>query len=710
MTQKVTMRIERRRFLQQTGLAILTLGASQVTLPAFNPYVQTLAATTNRKLALLVGINQYSNYPQLNGCVNDVELQKELLIQRFNFEPQDILVITEKDATRENIETAFIEHLVKQAKATDIVVFHFSGYGSFVKITNNSKNQQPSLFPSLVPVDRSLLTKNGETINNLLTKTLVLLAQSLATDKVTLVLDTSYAIGTQSLQGNLKVRSLLPPTTQKESTSEVAFQEQIQLALPSAKRNIKPVLLHAAGENQLAVEQRWQNFSAGLFTYSLTQYLWETIPPSNLITCLSQTTAVIATIRGTQQQPQLVKPTTTSGLVYFAQPKQAIASIGYISSIQDNNIQVQLLGLSPLVLQHYGVNSCFTIPGLDSSTYLQLRSLNKLTAQTHWLGDNPSQTPEVGQLIQEYIRVLPKSLKLAVALDNSLERIERVDATSGLVNLNIALNVVNPGEQWADCLLGKNATDYSLFTPGGNLIYQTTGEVNEAVKSAVTRLNPYLEIVLAAKLARLTLNQSSSLLPVEANLTIFDQRQQKIWQKVSQSGNKSHNKITKNTPEFLPTIPVDSTLEYLLTNQGNNPVYFIFLSILPNNQAIAIYTPPVTETASVAINPGETKIIPNPDQSLTWKTSEPLGITEILVICSNAPFTRTTKSLTNQPQNLGNKETIQIIPKPLAVTQAILTDLHNASAVKPELIPTSADVYALAVTNWASFSFVINPS
>ena len=268
MTQKVTMGIERRRFLQQTGLAILTLGASQVTLPTFNRYVQTLAATNNRKLALLVGINQYPNYSQLNGCVNDVDLQKELLIQRFNFEPQDILVITEKDATRENIETAFIEHLVKQAKATDIVVFHFSGYGTFVKITNNSNNQQPSLFPSLVPVDRSLPTKNGETSNNLLTKTLVLLAQSLATDKVTLVLDTSYAIGTQSLQGNLKVRSLLPPTTQKESTSEVAFQEQIQLALPSAKRNIKPLLLHAAGENQLAVEQRWQNFSAGLFTYT----------------------------------------------------------------------------------------------------------------------------------------------------------------------------------------------------------------------------------------------------------------------------------------------------------------------------------------------------------------------------------------------------------------------------------------------------------
>jgi len=710
MTQKVTMGIERRRFLQQTGLAILTLGASQVTLPTFNRYVQTLAATTNRKLALLVGINQYPNYPQLNGCVNDVELQKELLIQRFNFEPQDILVITEKDATRENIETGFIEHLVKQAKATDVVLFHFSGYGSFVNISNNPNNQQKSLFPSLVPVDRSLPTKNDETSNNLLTKTLVLLAQSLATDKVTLVLDTSYAIPSQPLQGNLKVRSLFTNILQKESISEVAFQEQIQLALPSAQRNRQPVLLEAGGENQFTVEQRWQNFSAGLFTYTLTQYLWETIPPSNLVTCLSQTSALIATMRGNQQQPQLLKPTTTSGLVYFAQPKQAIASIGYISSLQDNNIQVQLLGLSPLVLQHYGVNSCFTIPGSKSSAYLQLRSLNKLSAETHWLGDNPSQTPAVGQLIQESIRVLPRNIKLAVALDSSLERIERVDATSGLANLNITLNVANPGEQWADCLLGKTSTGYSLFTPGGSLIPQTTGEVNEAIKSAVSRLTPHLQTILAAKLGRLTINQSSSLLPVEASLSIFDQRKQKIWQKISQSGNKSNNKITKSTPEFLPTIPVDSTLEYRLTNQGNNPIYFILLSILPNNQAIAIYSLPVTETASSVINPGETRIIPNPDQSLTWKTSEPLGVTEILMICSNTFFTHTIESLTSQQQTLGNKETMQIIPKPLGVTQAILTDLHNASAVKPELISTSPDVYTLAVTNWAGFSFVINPS
>ncbi|TVQ47715.1 MAG: DUF4384 domain-containing protein [Gloeocapsa sp. DLM2.Bin57] len=696
------MRIERRRFLQQTGLAILTLGTSQLTLPGFNRYVQTLAATTNRKLALLVGINQYPHYPQLNGCLTDVELQKELLIHRFNFQPQDIVTLTEKEATRENIETAFTEHLIKQAKATDIVVFHFSGYGSLASLPNQTN------LPSLVPVDSSFPNKKNSTSNHLLEKTLVLLAQSLPTDKVTLVLDTSYAIPSQLLLGNLKVRSLLPPGEQQENISEVAFAEQIRLGIPSTKKNLQPILLHAGAENQLAVEQRWQNFSAGLFTYNLTQDLWSKIPPTNLITSLAQATANIATVMGSQQQPQLSKPALTSDVVYYLKSQSAFSAHGYLSSIGEEP-QVNLLGLPATVLQNYGANSLFAIPELKPEQYLQLHSLNKFTSNASWLGDNPPKNLKVGQVVQEYLRVLPKDVKLAIALDNSLERIERVDATSALVNLDLVDGIVNPGEQWADCLLAKTSTGYGLLTQKGNLIPKTTGEVNEAIKSAVTRLTPNLAVILAAKLSRLTLNQASSRLPVEVSLTIFDQRNQMIWQKISQSGGKQDKITRKNPGQFLPSIPINKSIQYRLTNQGNNPIYFILLSILPDHQAIALYTPPLNQkTLPSVVNPGETRVIPNPNNSFTWKTSEPLGITETLVICSDSPFKNTLETLGNQQQTLGNKETIVLLLKPLGVIQAILTDLDNASQAKSKLIPNSADNYTLAVTHWASLSFVIN--
>lgn len=42
-------------------------------------YGKVLAQSTPRKLALVVGINQYQSQP-LDGCINDVELQRHLLI------------------------------------------------------------------------------------------------------------------------------------------------------------------------------------------------------------------------------------------------------------------------------------------------------------------------------------------------------------------------------------------------------------------------------------------------------------------------------------------------------------------------------------------------------------------------------------------------------------------------------------------------------
>ena len=134
------MGLDRRTFLQQAGLAFLTWGAAEAgfTLAGKNSLAASLkyqqAQSGSRKLALLIGINRYPYQDNLDGCLMDVELQKELLIHRFGFNPSDILTLCDRQATRENIETAFIEHLTKQAKADDVVVFHLSGYGGQIKM------------------------------------------------------------------------------------------------------------------------------------------------------------------------------------------------------------------------------------------------------------------------------------------------------------------------------------------------------------------------------------------------------------------------------------------------------------------------------------------------------------------------------------------------------------------------------------------------
>ena len=130
------LHIKRRQFLQFASSTLATLGLSQFNIiQKSHRYARVLAQETNRKLALLVGINNYPFGNTLAGCLTDVDLQKHLLVHRFGFNESDILTLTDntpEKPTRQNILMAFEEHLIKQAKPGDVVVFHFSGHGSQV--------------------------------------------------------------------------------------------------------------------------------------------------------------------------------------------------------------------------------------------------------------------------------------------------------------------------------------------------------------------------------------------------------------------------------------------------------------------------------------------------------------------------------------------------------------------------------------------------
>ena len=103
--------------------------------------------SSGRKLALLIGIDDYPNGvmakgrsgpTQLQGCATDVILQRDLLIHRFGFLPADIVCLTNEQATRAGIYEAFVDHLYNQAQSGDVVVFHFSGYGAKVRFVESA--------------------------------------------------------------------------------------------------------------------------------------------------------------------------------------------------------------------------------------------------------------------------------------------------------------------------------------------------------------------------------------------------------------------------------------------------------------------------------------------------------------------------------------------------------------------------------------------
>ena len=280
-------RTTRRQFLQFTGSALASIGINQLLWQqqSLLRYGQVLAQSTPRKLALIVGINQYKSQP-LEGCLNDVDLQRNLLIHRFGFNPKDILVLPDAQATREGILTAFEEHLIKQAKPGDVVVYHYSGHGSRISDPNPIvvEPNEEGLNGTFVPVDANLpagYPEVGGTVQDIMGHTLFLLMSALKTENVTVVLDSCFSGGATR---ESRVRSRNGGKNILVSANEKTYQEQWLSRLKMSPEEFvrgyragvaKGVVLAATAPDQLAREININGFKSGIFSYLLTHLFWQ---------------------------------------------------------------------------------------------------------------------------------------------------------------------------------------------------------------------------------------------------------------------------------------------------------------------------------------------------------------------------------------------------------------------------------------------------
>jgi hypothetical protein len=88
----------------------------------------------SRIRAVLVGIDEYarSDIPSLRGCVNDVALVRMLLKEHLGVPNEDIRVVVNQRATKENILLR-LGATIDSAAPGDVVVFYFSGHGSQIR-------------------------------------------------------------------------------------------------------------------------------------------------------------------------------------------------------------------------------------------------------------------------------------------------------------------------------------------------------------------------------------------------------------------------------------------------------------------------------------------------------------------------------------------------------------------------------------------------
>ncbi len=725
------MGLNRREFLQQAGRVLAGIGIGEALwLRLGDRYLQALAQPTARKLALLVGVDKYPDSP-LRGCVTDVELQRELLIYRFGFAASDILTLTNAQATRENIETAFVTHLSEQAKPGDVVVFHFSGCGSRV-----SSIESPGIIQnSLVPADDVLPLLGNRAVNDILEETLLLLVRSLSTENAIAILDTSYTYPGFPKNGNFRIRSRRRPTVGLPSIAELTFVQGLK-SRPNLRR--EAVVLAAVTNSQIAAEQEWNGFTAGLFTYALTQTLWWATPASSLQVSFSRAAGKVE-LTGLSQQPQISHEVLTASAVVDWENLMlnSATADGAVTGVEDGGKTVQLWlgGLSPEVLES-AAGSVFAVD--DSSegdslrdsyaSRLVLLRRTGLSAKAQIL-DKPDRTfgqLTAGLLVREEIRVLPRNIGLTVALDSGLERIERVDATSAFATVP-QVSVVG-SDQLADCRFGRvpettlaetvsaapvlYQARYGLFSLGQIPIPDTEGDGGEAVKVAVQRLTPPLKALLAAKLLRLTVNEGSSLLKVRAVLATLAPQARAVAQREPVRADRTYRleplsaETEKSANIDLLSLKNGSRIQYRLYNESDRPVYAAVFAIDSAGRLLAVNSDGLNANGGMsrAIAPGENLSVPAAG-AVGLAVSGSIGLAETQIIFSVAPFDRTLAAIAAEMQP--TRDTLPVVLlNPLTVARAVLEDLQAASIPGVQKVGISTDDLALDVNVWATLSFV----
>ena len=736
------MGIARRQFLQ-AGLTSLIgwqfLTRDRVALAA-EQYVSQLTTSTQRKRALLIGINQYdvqedsnsqnsvSGWLPLHGCVNDVELQRDLLIHRFGFAPQDIVSLTDREATRKNIAETITEHLVAQTLPDDLVFVHFSGHGS--RLGN---------YNTLVPVD-SGLPQNLENLRDITLQEWQSWLKTIATDKILNVIDAGFSYPNISVIGNFRLRSRIGRNDWKPP-----FEiEQIEKQPPTG------TTLRAASGEMLCADAQWSGFSSGAFTYSLVQQLWQITPATTIHVVMGDITTTLDR-RALHNENLSIDKQIAEMLEVDAIKQKAIAtntfspflpvpntgSDGVIVGIGDDRrtAEVNLSGLPITVLSNYMAGSILNVmaanlnpPAIAPNAAdqqmqaplakpivpipqapVQVKSRNGFKAKVEVLSDRSINSKlETGQLLQEVIRAISHNVKLAIALDVGLSKIERIDATSAFSTLPNMFGV-NVNEQCADCLFGVQSASYGLFTVGHTPILGSFGSVGESVGVAIKRLQPFLESLLAAKLIRTTENQASSHLDVRVTLKAIigeDERVVTIASRASaRASSIPENKVITNAIRTKP-INIGDRLECQIENLSNQPLY---TQIFCLDQRSKVLTPSFVSTPYAndsVISPLETLTIPYPKAPMNWTVSAPKGMVDVHVVISRSPLLQVVKTLETSQRQASSMNGLIAIPNSLQVAQDLLADLDRAG--KPSdwsNLTNIADTWMLDVQQWATFNF-----
>jgi hypothetical protein len=240
-----------------------------------------LGAQEPERWALIVGVNDYVAYEDvasgdLRGAVNDAESVQEVLVERWGFRPENVLLLRDREATRAGIEAGFTEWLGGKVGPEDLVVFFFAGHGS--QVWDEDGDEIDGLDETIAPADVMVASPENDITDDMLGQWI----EGLPTDEVVVILDSCHSgTGTRLLGTQMRPRFLQRDLPVPDGVTPPPSGTRGTAAQSRDMDRGAAVELAAAAPDQSAMDAMFPpeagapSFAGGAFTTHLVQELWE---------------------------------------------------------------------------------------------------------------------------------------------------------------------------------------------------------------------------------------------------------------------------------------------------------------------------------------------------------------------------------------------------------------------------------------------------
>lgn len=111
------------------------------------------------KKALLIGIDYKNDIDkELFGCINDIVAVSNILMDAFDYDKKNILMLREDSRNNEKLPKKSIilkelDNLINESKNLEEIWIHFSGHGTYINTNKNVKNESDNQNEVILPLD-----------------------------------------------------------------------------------------------------------------------------------------------------------------------------------------------------------------------------------------------------------------------------------------------------------------------------------------------------------------------------------------------------------------------------------------------------------------------------------------------------------------------------------------------------------------------------